>query len=79
MYKVKLAKAGPTKQWGHARAFRSWVNTTENHHENRMHVIYFDGKHQLRHFLALFSRSRTLHNLTFAFNPRSELRCIDIN
>jgi len=35
------------------------VKTTENHHGNRMHVIYFDSKGQLRHLLALFSRSRT--------------------
>lgn len=39
--------------------FRSWVKTTENHHGNRMHVIHFDSKGQLRHLLALFSRSRT--------------------
>jgi len=35
------------------------MKTTENHHENRMHVIHFDSKGQLHHLLALFSRSRT--------------------
>jgi hypothetical protein len=37
----------------------SWVNATENHQENRIHLTYFANKNQLCQLLALFSSSRT--------------------
>jgi len=37
----------------------SWVNVTENEHENRMHRIHFGIKRPPSHLLALFSSSRT--------------------
>jgi hypothetical protein len=39
--------------------FGSWVKTTENHHGNRMHGMYFGSKRPLHRLLAVFSISRT--------------------
>jgi hypothetical protein len=36
-----------------------WVRVTENHRQNRMHVIHCGSKYPLHHMLALFSSSRT--------------------